>query len=193
MTQPKTRERIEDKADDLFYENGFKATSFADIADAVGISRGNFYHHFKSKDDILDAVIRRRLSKTRSMLEGWQADVPPKARIAAFIRILLTNRVKIMSFGCPVGTLTTELAKLDHIAQNRAADIFTLFRDWLADQFRALGHGDESMPLALHLLGRSQGIAVLASAYRDGAYLTSEVAALEDWLDALPEKSPLKG
>ncbi len=62
MSHSATRERIEEKADALFYEAGFEATSFADIADAVGISRGNFYHHFKSKDDILDAVINRRLS-----------------------------------------------------------------------------------------------------------------------------------
>ncbi len=192
MTQPKTRERIEEKADTLFYENGFEATSFADIAEAVGISRGNFYHHFKSKDDILDAVIRRRLAKTRCMLGEWEADAPPKARILSFIRILLTNQTKIMAFGCPVGTLTTELAKLDHVAHERAADIFTLFRDWLAEQFRALGH-DDAKALALHLLGRTQGITVMASTYHDEDYLASEVAALEGWLDALSDKPSLKG
>lgn len=192
MSQSKTRERIEVRADDLFYKNGFEATSFADIAGAVGISRGNFYHHFKSKDDILDAVIRRRLSKTRGMLEQWEADAAPKTRILSFIRILLTNQTKIMAFGCPVGTLTTELAKLHHIAQPGAVEIFTLFRDWLAEQFRALGHGTDSASLALHLLGRSQGIAVMASAYRDENYMTTEVAALEAWLNTLPDKSSLK-
>jgi len=35
----------------------------------VQISRGNFYHHFKSKDEILDAVITARLANTRMMLE----------------------------------------------------------------------------------------------------------------------------
>jgi len=193
MTQQKTRARIEEKADELFYENGFEATSFADIAKAVGISRGNFYHHFKSKDDILNAVIRRRLSKTRGMLEQWERNEPPKSRIVSFIRILLTNQTKIMAFGCPVGTLTTELMKLDHVAQDRATDIFTLFRDWLADQFLSLGYGDKSTSLALHLLGRSQGIAVMASAYRDEGFLASEVAALEEWLDAALDTSSLKG
>ena len=36
------------EADRLFYEQGFDHTSFAAIADGVGISRGNFYHHFKT-------------------------------------------------------------------------------------------------------------------------------------------------
>jgi TetR/AcrR family transcriptional regulator, transcriptional repressor for nem operon len=137
-------------------------------------------------------VIHRRLSKTAGVLEHWEAVESPKARIVSFIRILLSNQTKIMAFGCPVGTLTTELAKLDHIAQSHAAEIFTLFRDWLAKQFRTLGHGDESTPLALHLLGRSQGIAVMASAYRDESYLETEVAALEEWLGTLIDKPSLK-
>lgn len=57
MPPQSTRNLIVEEADALFYESGFEATSFAEIAKAVGISRGNFYHHFKTKDDILDAVI----------------------------------------------------------------------------------------------------------------------------------------
>ena len=64
----RTRDKIIDMADNLFYQQGFENTSFADIANKVGISRGNFYHHFKSKDSILDAVIKRRLANTEKML-----------------------------------------------------------------------------------------------------------------------------
>ena len=52
-----TREHIVRAADELFYKQGFEHTSFADVAHAVGISRGNFYYHFKTKDEILAAVI----------------------------------------------------------------------------------------------------------------------------------------
>ncbi len=192
MLKHSTREQIEAHADSLFYEQGFEATSFADIANAVGISRGNFYHHFKSKDDILDAVITRRLAATRAMLDDWEADTSPEIRITSFIRILVANRTKIMAFGCPVGTLNSELAKLDHAAQNRAADIFGLFRDWLSNQFVALGHDGDAGALALHLLGRSQGVAVMASALHDETFLRSEVASLEGWLKALPKRSANK-
>ena len=68
MTGKSTRQRIVEAADELFYRQGYEHTSFADIADSVRISRGNFYHHFKSKDDILDAVIALRLATTRDML-----------------------------------------------------------------------------------------------------------------------------
>ncbi|NHF72576.1 TetR/AcrR family transcriptional regulator [Paracoccus xiamenensis] len=184
MTVPVTRDLIVERADDLFYEGGFEATSFADIAVAVGISRGNFYHHFKTKDAILDAVISRRLRRTAEMLEAWKAEgSTPRERILSFIHILVVNRTKIMAFGCPVGTLCSELAKLDHGAQSRAAKIFSLFRDWLAVQFRALGLEDEAEERAMHLLTWSQGVAVMASAYRDEAFIHREVAGIERWLD----------
>lgn len=185
MSKYSTRELIAEKADTLFYERGFEATSFADIAKVVGISRGNFYHHFRSKDDILDAVITRRLAATRTMLDSWEADTSPKARIVSFIRILVTNRTKIMAFGCPVGTLNVELTKLGHTSQNRAAEIFGLFRDWLSNQFVALGHDSKAEILALHLLGRLQGVAVMASTFQDEGFLRSEVASMEDWLQGL--------
>ena len=181
----KTRDRIAAMADDLFYRQGYSATSFADIAEATGLSRGNFYHHFKAKDAILGAVIDRRLHLTASLLAGWAGENPdPAHRIRCFIDILHANRQKILQGGCPVGTLCTELAKLDHLLLTRAADVFGLFRDWLAAQFAALALPDPDA-LALHLLARSQGIAVLYHSLRDPDFLEAEVLGLHRWLDSL--------
>ena len=73
MTARSTREEIVDAADQLFYRQGYEHTSFADIAQAVQISRGNFYHHFKSKDEILDAVIQSMVDlDTEQRLKGEQ-------------------------------------------------------------------------------------------------------------------------
>jgi AcrR family transcriptional regulator len=186
-----TRDLIIERADTLFYERGFDSTSFADIATAVGISRGNFYYHFKTKDEILNAVITRRTERTRSMLANWQEEGQgPRDRILCFIHITITNRAKIMAFGCPVGTLCSELAKLDHSAKDRAAEILGQFQDWLASQFRALGAGDQAEGLALHVLAWSQGVAALASAFRDEAFIRREVAGITTWLNQLPGLSP---
>lgn len=191
MPKSSTRDLIVQKADALFYQGGYEATSFAEIAAAVGISRGNFYHHFKTKDDILDAVITHRIARTQALLEGWQAEsATPQERILSFIQLLITNRAKIMAFGCPVGTLSSELAKLDHAAQGRATEIFGLFRDWLTAQFQALGTEDHAKALAMHLLSWSQGVAVMATAFRDEAFIRSEVAGIERWLANVPDISP---
>ena len=41
----------------LFKEKGYEKTSVQDIIDAIGMSKGAIYHHFKSKEEILNAVI----------------------------------------------------------------------------------------------------------------------------------------
>jgi len=178
-----TRRQIVEAADDLFYRRGFDHTSFADIAQAVGLSRGNFYYHFKTKDEILGEVIALRLASTEAMLQAWEAEGEgPAERITSFIEILIANRAKIMLHGCPVGTLCGELAKLDHAAQGEAAKIFTLFRDWLARQFALMGLAAEADRLAMQLLARSQGVAALATAFRDEAFIRGEVAEMRAWL-----------
>lgn len=185
MNNKTTREQIVDAADDLFYQHGFEHTSFADIASAVNISRGNFYHHFKAKDDILAAVIDQRLARTGELLAGWETTSPsPADRIRSFVTMLVANREPIMRFGCPVGTLCAELAKLNHVAQSAANKMFTLFREWLGRQFSLLGHGAEADDLAMHLLMRSQGIATLAQAFHDEIFLRREVEDLNQWLNS---------
>lgn len=186
MTSLSTWDQIVGMADTLFYQRGFDHTSLADIAQAVGIARGNLTYHFKTKDEILAAVIDRRLATTQALLDGWEAaGNGPAARILSFIHILIVNQAKIMAHGCPVGTLSTELAKLDHVALPDAARLFTLFRTWLARQFAQMGQGGRADELALHLLGRSQGVATLATAFKDEDYVRREVAAMERWLTTL--------
>ncbi|WP_415401292.1 TetR/AcrR family transcriptional regulator [Tateyamaria sp. SN3-11] len=186
MAATTTREKIVTSADQLFYERGFEATSFADVAQVVGISRGNFYYHFKTKDEILDAVIERRIKDRHDMLEGWvDSDQTPKDCVASFIRILLMNNKKIRSFGCPVGTLFSELAKLDHPGGSGARELFDLFRIWLRHRFKEMGRVTDADDLAMHILARSQGAATLANAYPDEPFLEAEVAQMLAWLDAV--------
>jgi len=185
MSDGKTRDRIIEAADDLFYRQGYEHTSFSDIADAVRISRGNFYYHFKTKDEILAAVIDLRLANTGKMLEKWAAEgKSPADRIRCFIDILIVNRARIKLYGCPVGTLCTELAKLGHPSQDDANKLFTLFRTWLRRQFTLLGRKADADALAMHVLARSQGVATLASAFQDEEFIRQEVGQMHDWLNS---------
>ena len=186
MNDKTTRDHIVEAADQLFYERGYEHTSFSDIADVVQISRGNFYYYFKSKDEILDAVIGRRLADTRRTLERWENDGKhPADRIRSFIHMLIANRAKIMLYGCPVGTLCTELAKLNHASQAEANRLFTLFRTWLRRQLMLLGREADADALAMHLLAHSQGVSMLANAFRDEKFIKQEVKQMCDWLNSL--------
>jgi len=186
MVENTTRLNIVTAADRLFYEQGFDHTSFADVAKEVGISRGNFYHHFKTKDHILDAVIERRINDRQAMLDRWETvGDTPQQRIASFIRILLVNEAKIRAYGCPVGTLFLELSKLNHDGEQGARRIFDLFRNWLKRQFTLMGYGVDADELAMTILARSQGVATMANTYPDEDFLEREVRQMLAWLDAV--------
>jgi len=65
------RNEILDAADELFTQKGFDGTSTNNILEKVGIARGTLYYHFKSKEDIMDALIERytetMLTKARAV------------------------------------------------------------------------------------------------------------------------------
>jgi len=190
MREKATREHIVEAADRLFYRQGYEHTSFSDIADVVQLSRGNFYYHFKTKDEILDAVISVRLADTQEMLTRWETESKdPADRIRSFINILIANRADIKRYGCPVGTLCGELAKLNHGAQAEANALFTLFRTWLRKQFALLNRKADADELAMHLLARSQGVASLANAFHDEKFIRHEVKRMHDWLKSHMEES----
>jgi TetR/AcrR family transcriptional regulator, transcriptional repressor for nem operon len=188
MSNKPTRGHIVAAADHLFYRQGYEHTSFADIADDVQISRGNFYYHFKTKDEILDAVIDVRLANTAKMLEQWEREgKDPAERIRSFIHMLVANRADIKRYGCPVGTLCNELAKLNHTSRDDANKLFILFRTWLRRQFAALGRAHDTDALAMHLLARSQGVAALANAFHDEKFIRQEVQLMCDWLESIAQ------
>ncbi len=180
----KLRQRIVAAADELFYRQGYENTSFSDIADAVGISRGNFYYHFKSKDEILNAVINTRVSGIDKMLNEWNKEfTDPRQRLYHYIDMPLRNQEKISLHGCPVGSLCTELAKASHSMLDDANNMFIVFRTWLVAQLELLGIDNNAEQVAMHLLARGQGIASVANAFEDKEFLQQEVKQLKRWLD----------
>jgi AcrR family transcriptional regulator len=63
------RNEILDAAQHLFYSKGYDETSIQEIIDAVGIAKGTFYHHFESKQELLDNLIDRMFSHVLAPLE----------------------------------------------------------------------------------------------------------------------------
>lgn len=178
------RNKIVSTADDLFYRQGFNHTSFADISKAVGISRGNFYYHFKTKDDILAAVIENRKVGITAMLQEWSASIPSSQdRLVKYVDMIVGHQDNIIKYGCPVGSVCSELIKLKNINYNDATEMIALFRDWLVEQFIILGYNAEkSLHLAMHVLTCTQGISLVGQAFEDPGYITREADDLKEWI-----------
>ena len=177
------RQRIVDAADNLFYRRGYNQTSFQDISEATGIPRGNFYYYFKTKDDILDAVVRSRVADLNAMLNQCEAETgDARERLLLFSNILETDRDKVVQSGCPIGSLSTELAKDDAQRHEISRQGFVVLRDWLKKQFAALGLTNTE-DLAMDLLAKLQGVTVLACAFKDTAFVKRSHREIKDWIN----------
>lgn len=86
------KNEILDAADTLFGQKGFDGTSTNDILEKVGIARGTLYHHFKSKEDIMDALIDRY---TVRLLDRAQAIALDKSIpvIERIIRVVMSLNI----------------------------------------------------------------------------------------------------
>jgi TetR/AcrR family acrAB operon transcriptional repressor len=76
-----SRRRILDAAEELFAERGFDRTSFVDIAERSGISRGSIPWHFKNKDGLLMAVFDRAMDRFMGA-EHYEASLPALPSLA---------------------------------------------------------------------------------------------------------------
>lgn len=70
-TMPDLRERILATAGDLFARRGYKATTFREIADALGITKGAITYHFKNKHLIVDELFQRYFDVLRAHIDAF--------------------------------------------------------------------------------------------------------------------------
>lgn len=87
VTDPRTpKGRLLAKAAKLFREKGYERTTVRDLASAVGIQSGSIFHHFKSKEDILMAVMREVIIyNTHRMQQLLDAAETPRNKVLALI------------------------------------------------------------------------------------------------------------
>lgn len=68
------RAELIDCAQGLFLTRGYERTTINDVILATGLSKGAFYHHFRSKEDLLEAIAARFARESLSFIEALQAD-----------------------------------------------------------------------------------------------------------------------
>lgn len=107
-----TRLTILQKAFELIYSKGYQTTSIDDIIATTQVTKGAFYYHFKTKDEMGVAIIEEILRPT--MLESFIKPVENSANpIEDFYNmisyLLLDDPFLQVKYGCPVGNLTQEM------------------------------------------------------------------------------------
>ncbi|MBN8285592.1 TetR/AcrR family transcriptional regulator [Zoogloea sp.] len=182
----RTRDEIVEAAHQLFYGHGFGHTSLSDIACTGKLKKGNFFYHFKTKSELLIAVIDSRLARSVALLSQLEMNAAsPMQRLMGFVRSQLDDQGEVLQHGCSVGTLCIELARMQSPVLQHAREEFMLHQHWLASQFAEMGHPDQGITLATHLLVRVQGAAIMAQALEDPSIGAREISSIACWLQDL--------
>jgi TetR/AcrR family transcriptional repressor of nem operon len=178
------QERLVEGARQVLHEQGVEKTSLADIAEAADVPVGNVYYYFKTKDDLVQAAIDAHARDIESMLASFDRHRTPKARLKALVRALAGQGELVARYGCPHGTLCSELDKRDDGLGRAGARLMQLSIDWAERQFREMGRRD-ARDLAVAMIASYQGISLLTNTFRDPQLMQREARRLERWIDSL--------
>lgn len=107
-----TRLHILEQAFALIYRQGYQATSIDDIIASTQVTKGAFFYHFKTKDEMGLAVLTDLLQpvmRSAFIAPLLQSSDPRKAIYQAMRELLLNNAVLKVAYGCPAANLTQEM------------------------------------------------------------------------------------
>ena len=168
-----TRDRILDTATELIFEHGVAGTTVDDVRAAAKVSKGQLYHYFADKDELIHAVIDRTIQQVLdaqprlAKLSTWTA-------ISNWLDDLVQLQVQRHAVGgCPIGSLAGELAETDELTR---AELAAGFDRWEAplrqglERMRADGklrRNADPARLATATLAAIQGGLVLTQTRRD--------------------------
>ncbi len=117
------RMRLIVAANRLLHRKGYDRSSIADIANEAAVPPGNAYYYFKTKDEIVEAVIERRNAYITACLADLAAIKRPAQRLVQFIDEFEKTSQPRAKFGCPIGGLCQEANRIGGaIAEQSGAD-----------------------------------------------------------------------
>jgi AcrR family transcriptional regulator len=183
-----TRDRVLDAATELVFEHGVSGTTLDDVRAAANVSKGQLYHYFADKEDLVHAVIDRTIQQVLDA-QPRLIDLSTWAAIAAWFDDLVRLQVDRHAIGgCPIGSLAGELAETDEQAR---AELAAGFDRWEAPLREGLQHmqangklrrGADPARLATATLASIQGGLVLTQTRRDPQQLRIALDAAHAYL-----------
>ena len=187
-----TRTKLVETARMLFLKKGYDGASVAEILREAGVNSGSLYYFFKTKEDLLLAVldwyVDRLYPEVIDPAAGRTTD--PIERVFAVLegyRHYLT--ITACRQGCPIGNLALEMSEKSEAVRAKIALNFENWRkavrQFLLDAGDRLPADVDRDALATFILGVMEGGVMLARTHRSLAPFEASVAMLRDYVGRL--------
>lgn len=191
-----TKNLLIDTASRLFLENGYEATSVAAILQHAGVRSGSLYHFFKSKKQLLLAVLDRYIELLDPVIlqPAEQRTDQPIERVFALLSLyrefLSASDCRL---GCPIGNLALEVSGASSSARSKIVQNFENWRNgvqsWLEDAGDTLPANLDRAELANFVLVVMEGAQMQAKAHRDLAPYDAAIAQLREYFNILQQQA----
>lgn len=178
-----SREAIVDAAARVVLQRGFDATSFGDVCDMVGISRGKLTHHFPTKEALFEAITEDRFNRFRRRVIDPLLDESrdPRERILglfASFRTVYADPERIP--GCYIGHTAMELASRTPTMNEQLSRVLDEWRSAVARTLVAAGRPpDAAARLAFLTISAIEGAILMARAQADKSTIVETLNELE--------------
>ena len=183
------RQRLVESARRMIYHQGVERTTLADVATEADVAVGNIFYYFKTKDELVDAIVEGYCGEGEELLARLDRRRTPRARLKGFVQELDATREYISQYGCRIGTLASELNKrCGSEASAGSQELLGSFVDWAERQFREMGQPD-ARDLAVTLIAAYQGIALLTHSLRDPDLMHRQCRRLLRWIDDVADRA----
>lgn len=191
LRRGQARERILDAALQVIRQKGYAATTVDDLCAAAGVTKGAFFHHFVSKEDVGVAAARHWSEVTGALFAGaaYHAPVDPLDRLFAYLdfRAALIQGTTA-EFTCLAGTMVQETFATAPAIRDACYDSIAAHAATLEDDFNAAiavygaPPGVTAASFALHTQAVLQGAFILAKAKDDPALALESIEHLRRYL-----------
>lgn len=178
-----SRERIVERAAELFAERGVAETSLDEVLAAAGAGKSQLYHYFRGRDDLVEAAVGLRCAQVLAGLTQALGSVASLAGLEQALAGFVAGFEQMGLPGCPIGSLATEVAGRNEGARLQAAAAFDAWERLFADALERMRERGELRPeaspavLATALLASIEGGMVLSQTRKDPASLHLAVEA----------------
>jgi len=172
------RRRILETAAELMHTRGVEATSLDLVLDRSGAGKGQFYHYFRNKAELVEAVLRHQMERAAFDEAAALRKLDSWAGIRAWLDLLIRLQVeRELVGGCPVGSMAAEMADRDASLRGQLAEAFRIKRAHVERALSAmlergeLRAGTDPAELALFLEAAVQGALLLSTTEKSEAPL----------------------
>ncbi len=180
----KTQEKLLVAASQVFHTQGIANTTLQDVARASGVPLGNVYYHYKTKNDLVHAVIQAHKADIQAGFDLVQENPDPKERLMVFIQNGRKNKLTLQEYGCPYAGIAYDLEKEKNPLAEEAGSLLEMWIEFAQQQFTLLGKAKEAKELAETYITTLQGAYLLAHNSGAKQFLERQLNRLELWLKA---------